>query len=355
MERPLLPAYAANGGFPEPPAGGRVHVVAARHPACGASTRIRLPATVPSRAVHHLSCSGCGHDFDVLAVAELGIEDPRTAPPPRRPAPAAATARTTSRATRRRPSLRAPRIRRPAALPPRIPISKPKLPSGLGMPKLRFDPQGLSWKVVSIAVAAVLVVVGLLALRGGGDSPARGVTASAATSERTQGHDGAGSGHDSKGDHDGDHSGHGSAAKDAHLVAGVSYSFALPAGWERVDPPSGATYAAQAKDGGADATLWITEDPKLDFPTFVSQSLSQLEALAGSAQVVDRVPAPTAEDTIVRLAADAPEGQPSYEVTLRVAGPYRYYLATSVEPDASNKASDGADLIAGSFTPDLGG
>ena len=369
MERPLLPAYAANGGFPEPPAGGKIHVVAARHPACGASTRIRLPATVPSRAVHHLHCSGCGHDFDVLAVAELGIEDPRTSPPApvpvpapapaRRPAPAAATARTKARGARTRPAarpprLRAPRLRRPAALPPRIPISKPKLPSGLGMPKLRFDPQSLSWKVVSIAVASVLVIVGLLALRGGADSPTRDATASAATTQH-QGRDHhQGSGHKhSKGQ--GDHSGNGSAAKDAHLVAGVSYSFALPAGWERVDPPSGATYAAQAKDGGADATLWITEDPKLDFPTFVSQSLSQLEALAGSAQVVDRVPAPTAEDTIVRLAADAPEGEPSYEVTLRVAGPYRYYLATSVEPDASKKASDGADLIAGSFTPDLGG
>ena len=220
------------------------------------------------------------------------------------------------------------------------------------MPKLHVDPQSLSWKLLSIPVAAVLVIVALLALRGGGDSPARDATASAATTQH-QGndhHNGAGHKHSK-----GDHNGHGSAAKDAHLVAGVSYSFALPAGWERVDPPSGATYAAQAKDGGADATLWITDDPKLDFPTFVSQSLSQLEALAGSAQVVDRVPAPTAEDTIVRLAADAPEGEPSYEVTLRVAGPYRYYLATSVDPDASKKASDGADLIAGSFTPDLGG
>ena len=220
------------------------------------------------------------------------------------------------------------------------------------MPKLRFDPQGLSWK---------------LAQHPGRCGPGHRRPAGAARRRRLAGpwRDGVG-GHEPAhtgprwrrlrpNDSKGDHSGHGSAAKDAHLVAGVSYSFALPAGWERVDPPSGATYAAQAKDGGADATLWITEDPKLDFPTFVSQSLSQLEALAGSAQVVDRVPAPTAEDTIVRLAADAPEGQPSYEVTLRVAGPYRYYLATSVEPDASKKASDGADLIAGSFTPDLGG
>ena len=77
----------------------------------------------------------------------------------------------------------------------------------------------------------------------------------------------------------------------------------------------------------------------------VAQASSQ--ALAGSAQIVDRVAAPTPEATVVKLAADAPEGQPSYEVTLRVAGPYRYYLATSVQPDASAKAADGADLIAG--------
>ena len=62
--------------------------------------------------------------------------------------------------------------------------------------------------------------------------------------------------------------------------------------------------------------------------------MAQLEALAGSANIVERVPAPTEEGTIVRLAADAPAGQPSYAVTLRVAGPYRYYLATTVQPDA---------------------
>ena len=93
-----------------------------------------------------------------------------------------------------------------------------------------------------------------------------------------------------------------------------SYSLALPAGWERIDPPAGATFAAVAADGSADATLWITQDPKLDFPTFVSQSLTQLETLAGAAEVVERIPGPTAETTIVRLAADAPAGQPIYEV-----------------------------------------
>ena len=92
-----------------------------------------------------------------------------------------------------------------------------------------------------------------------------------------------------------------------------------------------------------------------DYPTFISQSLTQLETLAGSAQIVDRTPGPTPESTVVRLAADAPEGQPTYEVTLRVAGPYRYYLATSVQPDAAPEVADEAELIFGTFTPELEG
>jgi hypothetical protein len=53
----------------------------------------------------------------------------------------------------------------------------------------------------------------------------------------------------------------------------------------------------------------------------------------------------------VKLAADAPPGQPTYEVTLRVAGPYRYYLSTTVDPNASREAADGADLIHNSLVP----
>ena len=63
------------------------------------------------------------------------------------------------------------------------------------------------------------------------------------------------------------------------------------------------------------------------------------------------MPAPTPEGTVVVLAADAPAGEPTYEVTLRAAGPYRYYLATSVEPDASAAAVEGAELIAGLVHP----
>ncbi len=97
----------------------------------------------------------------------------------------------------------------------------------------------------------------------------------------------------------------------------------------------------------------MTQDASLDFPTFVSQSLAQLETLAGSARVVERIPGPSADATVVRLAADAPAGQPTYSVTLRVSGSYRYYLATTLQPDASSESSDGVDLITGTFTPEL--
>ena len=42
-------------------------------------------------------------------------------------------------------------------------------------------------------------------------------------------------------------------------------------------------------------------------------------------------------------------------VALRVAGPYRYYLATTVDADASRQAVDGADLIHNSFVPQARG
>jgi hypothetical protein len=70
---------------------------------------------------------------------------------------------------------------------------------------------------------------------------------------------------------------------------------------------------------------------------------------------VARVAAPTAEGTFVTLAADTPPDQPAYQVTLRVAGPYRYYLATTVEPGAPQAAVSGAELIHNSFVPSPGG
>jgi hypothetical protein len=84
------------------------------------------------------------------------------------------------------------------------------------------------------------------------------------------------------------------------------------------------------------------------------RSLAQLRSLAGSSHVVDRTTGPTPESTVITLAADSPPGQPTYQVTLRVSGPYRYYLATTVDANASRQAADGADLIHHSFIPSGG-
>jgi hypothetical protein len=196
--------------------------------------------------------------------------------------------------------------------------------------------KGRAWRYLSVPVAAALVIGALFLIQGRGEPtrPSASPAASAASGPSKLSGDG---------------------ARHARVVKGSSFTLALPPGWQRTGPKSGATFAAASSDGDADATLWIRRDPKLGFPAFEAHSLAQLHALAGSARVVDRVTAPTAAGTVVTLAADSPPGQPAYEVTLRVAGPYRYYLATTVEPNASRRAVDGAELLHNSFVPAAGG
>jgi hypothetical protein len=292
----LLPENPANGGFPEPPWGEPVRVVSARHDGCAEATRVRLPRTVPARAVRRVCCSECSRDFDAGWVQDL-------TPPPAR----------------------------------HIPLAD------------RFDPSSRTWQLASLGLAAVAVIGGLLLIQGGDEQPQAGEPAAAIAPPAPAPpapvkHKHKGSG-DSK-----------ASSKHTTLVAGSSYHLALPAHWEQVNPPSGATFKAVAPGGDADVTLWIKRDPGLRFDQFVSQSMRQLESLTGSRpQVVERVPAPTADNSVVRLAADAPPNQPTYEVTLRAAGDYRYYLAASVQPDASSEAADGADLIEESFAPEGNG
>jgi hypothetical protein len=141
------------------------------------------------------------------------------------------------------------------------------------------------------------------------------------------------------------------AAKNAQVVAGSNFTLALPKGWQRVNPSGGATFAALDGDGAADATLWIKRDPKLDFATFESSSMNQLEQLGGSSKVISREQGPTVDQTVVTLGTDAPKGAPDYQVVLRASGPYFYYLATTLQPDASSEAADGVDLIQHSLLP----
>jgi hypothetical protein len=206
-------------------------------------------------------------------------------------------------------------------------------------------PQSRLWKYLSIPVAAAAVILILVLVQGSGGEPEEqpssaqapaGVEAGGGGGAATVGGDAAEASESSQG---------------AELVKGASYTLALPQGWARIEVENGATFAASARDGGAEATLWVQRDPSLDFPQFEAQSLAQLRQVAGSAEVTERTTAPTADGTIVTLAADSPAGAPTYDVTLRLAGPYRYYLATTVEPNASRDAADGAELIHSSFVP----
>jgi len=294
-----------NGGFPEPLAGEPVRVVASRHQGCGAATRVRIPRALPTNAVRRVVCEGCRERYECDGVAEIELQASGAASSPRRW-----------------------RLRAPA-------------PPSLRIPRWLSDPQSHAWRYLSLPVAAA-AVLGILFLIQGSGGPARH-SASSAAPAKPGNSKGAGGGSTS------------SAAGAAKVVKGSSFTVALPPGWERTEPKNGATFSTQASDGGADATLWIRRDPSLSFPQFEARSLAQLHALAGSAHIVSRVTAPTAEGTVVTLAADSPPGQPAYEVTLRVAGPYRYYLATTVDANASRAAVDGADLLHNSFVPLNGG
>ena len=154
-----------------------------------------------------------------------------------------------------------------------------------------------------------------------------------------------------KADHKGG-SGESKASNHTTLVSGSSFNLVLPAHWAQVDPPTGATFKAVSPGGDVDATLWIKRDPSLTFDQFVDQSRDQLAALSGTKpEVIEQGPAPSTDEAVVKLAADAPAGQPTYQVTLRASGDYRYYLAITTQPDASTEAVIGASLIDGSFTP----
>jgi hypothetical protein len=321
-----LPAVeAANGGFPEPPT-GPVRVVAAHHDGCGEATCVRLPSVIPARAVKRLRCAGCEESYETESVEELGLEEP-------------ARARRRVRLSRAAlPSLTLPSLGlpRPAfAMPSRPSVSLPSLPR---LPWL--DPAAPFWRFATIPLAALAVIAVLMLLQRGENETSAPVDDQQASGAAPAAHGASAGG---KG---------GAASGQAELVRGASFSVALPPSWDRVRPQGGATFTVAAAGGDADATLWIERDPSLDFARFESRSLEQLRVLAGSARVVERVPAPTPDATIVRLAADAPPGQPEFEVTLRVSGPYRYYLATTVQPDASRAAIEGAELIHGSFTPE---
>jgi hypothetical protein len=196
----------------------------------------------------------------------------------------------------------------------------------LPLPNLSRIPRDQIWAWASVPLAVLGVVAGLALLQGSDPAPAPKPAGKSAV------------------------------AGGAKFIEQPGYSLALPEGWKRTDPPSGAVFAAKSADGMADATLWIERAPGLGFERFEQRSLRQLSALGGEARVVDRVEGPTMETSIVELRADPPVAEgvsATYRVTLRAAGPFRHYLVTVTQPGAAPGLLADAELIHGSLRPEV--
>jgi hypothetical protein len=306
--------HAGNGGFPEPPNDELQRLVRVRHGECGAETRVRLPRALPARVVRRVVCDHCAATYDSDRVEEIGLLDAGEAIA-RAQAPAGPDAAAAEPPPPSHPAARFAALARPRL--PHIPTP---------------DIHSRGWRWASAAVAAVAVVAILLIVQGGDSgetSPDAGRLAGAPPA------------------------GAEIASSDARFVTEPGFSLALPPGWERTPAEGGAAFTASSVDGNADATLWIERAPALSLRDFEQRSLAQLESLAGNSRVLDRIAAPTVAGTVVQLGADV--GGAPYVVTLRAAGPYRYYLSTSVTPGASREAVEGAELIHGSFVPEPDG
>lgn len=185
----------------------------------------------------------------------------------------------------------------------------------------RATPLGLS---VLAVVAAVIV-----ALSGGGDAGTSSQAATAAVPAAT-------------------------APTDVSFVEERGFSLSLPSGWTEGAPPDGAAFAASSPDGLAETTLWVEQQGALGFDAFVAQSQASLDEIGDDVRLTDQVAGGSLESRIAELEATVPlDGGASaaYRVTLRAAGPYRYYLATSVQPGAPPQRLGDAELISGSFRP----
>jgi hypothetical protein len=262
-----------------------------------------LPASLPSDAVHRVICDGCHLPFDPSAEGSFGDSVQRTTP-----ALAALGARLG--ATRDRMVDRFPRLASP---------SVPKLPS---VPKSRV------WAWVSVPLAALAVVAGLSLIQGDGGAPSANGGPTPA----------------------------GAGAPEARFLEGSGYSLALPAGWQKEDPPEGAAFMAESKDGLADATLWIEEDPELSFKEFEARSLDQLGEIGENARVTDYVEGPSRESTIVELSAESPVAEGAFaelRVTLRGAGDYLFYFSTVMQPGAESGVGAAIETMHASLRPEV--
>ncbi len=191
------------------------------------------------------------------------------------------------------------------------------------------------WGLPLAGAVLALIAAGLVVLIGGGDSGSERSGGRAAPVARLEPP---------------------SVISDPQFVEEKGFSIALPDSWRRTRPPEGASFSARSDDGLGEVTLWVDRDPKLGFEEFIDQSLAGLEGLGENAEVTDRVDGPTIETSIAVLAADVPvDGGAAgpYRVTLRAAGPYRYYLATSIGAGAPPRLIADAELLSASFRPQV--
>lgn len=311
-----------NGGFPDPPAGEPIRVVRRAHAECGAETRIRLPASLPESVVRRVVCDGCRRSFEIRPAAAPA------APPAAVTAAVFADAETTDRPAE------APETAAATATsdaPVDAVPDEPALPNADTAGSERRPPdwlQGRLWPWVSFPLALLGVLLGLSVIQGDDRVPEPIVTPAAGPG----------------------------AAAEAKFIERPGYSLSLPAGWSRVDPPDGAVFAARSADGNADATLWIEREPNLSMDEFEERSLAQLAEIGENPRVVNRVEAPTLEGTVVELRAEttiADDAAGPYRVTLRGAGPFRHYLATSQRPGADPALAADVELLHTSLRPDV--
>jgi len=196
---------------------------------------------------------------------------------------------------------------------------------------VRYSRFGLA--IAGAVVVALAVIVAVLVTGGGESEPASETTAAPAAQIEPP-----------------------SVISDPQFVKERGFQIALPDSWHRTNPPKGASFAAVSDDGLGKATLWVDRNAKLDFDEFVDQSLAGLENLGDNAKVTDRVDGPTPETSIAVLEADVPiDGGVAgpYRVTLRAAGPYRYYLATAIGAGAPPRLIADAELLSTSFRPQV--
>jgi hypothetical protein len=151
-----------------------------------------------------------------------------------------------------------------------------------------------------------------------------------------------------------------SSPEDKFVEVG-GYSLNVPDGWQNSPRPPGSAFAATSADGLATSTLWMRRNPGLGFDAFEKRSKRSLGKLGQNVTVLDKVDGETVADSSVQLGAEVPIGSEllpadqqlvsTYRVTLRASGPFRFYLATTIQPGAPEALFDQVQELGHSLRP----